>query len=284
MTSLENVVPAQCSLGEGPVWHAGEQKLYWVDLLENTVRTYHPESDEHTVMTFPDMMCALAIRASGGFVVATRKSFAFWDGHSEHVEPIIEIETDIPENRFNDGAVDPQGRFWVGTMGPDYGGNLYRLNHDLTVDHMETGISTSNGIGWTPDGTIMYYTDSDPRTIYMYDFDGETGDISNRRNFLHNPNVPGVPDGMTVDSEGYIWSARWDGYNITRYTPTGEVDRIVEIPVAKVTSATFGGPDLRDLYITCALGQTPRTEQPQAGDVFRLRVDVPGLPEPIFRG
>lgn len=287
MSTVEHVLAAQCTLGEGPVWHATEQKLYWVDIPEGKVHTYHPESGAHQSFKLSDTMAALGICANGGFVVADRKRFAFWDGSSEDLDPIVEVESDIPQNRFNDGAMDPQGRFWVGTMGPDFGGSLYRLNHDLSINKMETNVSTSNGMGWSPDGTIMYYTDSDTHTIYAYDYDGETGAITNRRDFLHNPDKPGVPDGMTVDSEGCIWTARWDGFNLTRYTPDGEVDRVVELPVARITSCTFGGPDLRDLYITCAdngLTAEQRAAQPLAGDIFKLRVDVPGQPEPVFKG
>lgn len=290
MATVERVVESQCILGEGPVWHSDEQKLYWVDIKGKAIHTYHPDSDHHHVFQFEEYIAALAIRQQGGFIVAGQKYLHTWDGQSQALTPIIEVEPDQPGNRFNDGAVDKQGRFWIGTM-PDAErtptGNLYRLDPDLSLHHVVSDVYISNGIGWPLDDSIMYYTDSFPRAIYAYDFDDATGDISNRRTFLHTPNLPGVPDGMTVDSENHIWTARWDGYNVTRYTPDGEVVQVIELPTAHITSVTFGGPDLRDLYITSAkdeLTDKQLANEPQAGDVFRVRVDVPGQPEPRFMG
>ncbi|MCB9460563.1 MAG: SMP-30/gluconolactonase/LRE family protein [Anaerolineaceae bacterium] len=290
MTSVEHVVASQCILGEGPVWHSDEQKLYWVDIKGKAIHTYQPDSGSHHVFQFGEYIAALAIRRQGGFIVAGQKHLHSWDGHSETLTPIIEVEPDLPENRFNDGAVDKQGRFWIGTM-PDIErtptGNLYRLDPDLTLHHMVSGVYISNGIGWPLDDHIMYYTDSIPKAIYTYDFDAATGSISNRGYFLHTPDLPGVPDGMTVDSENHIWTARWDGYNVTRYSPEGEVVQVIDLPTAHITSVTFGGPDLRDLYITSAKDELTADQlanEPMAGDLFRVRVDVPGQPEPRFAG
>jgi sugar lactone lactonase YvrE len=152
---------------------------------------------------------------------------------------------------------------------------------------METGLTISNGIGWSPDNKTMYFTDSMPRTIYAYDFDPITGAIENRRSFIHTPDEPGVPDGLTVDSEGFIWSARWDGWKITRYDPDGKLEREIEVSAQRPTSCTFGGPDLDELYVTSAsvgMDWMDRVKQPAAGNLFRIRVDVKGLPEPKFAG
>ena len=284
MTDVEHVLAVNCELGEGPIWNIQEQKLYWVDILQNTIHTYHPESNAHQATYFEDHVCAMGFRKSGGMVLATRKHFALWDDDLQTVE---ELEPDLTNNRFNDGAVDRQGRFWAGTMNPSSPmGNLYRLNHDLTVEKMVTDVTISNGIGWSLDNKTMYFTDSPLRTIYAYDFDPETGYISNKRVFILTDDM-GVPDGLTVDSEGYIWSARYGGAKVVRYSPAGEYDREITLPVEKVTSVTLGGPDLRDLYITSAWeGYTEGElqEHPMAGDIFRVRVDVPGLPEPYFEG
>lgn len=288
MNEVEHVLSVNCQLGEGPIWNSREQNLYWVDIEKNTIHTWHPESGAHQTTVFTDAVCAMGFRKKGGLVLATRKHFAFWDGVSDAFETFYDVEADQPENRFNDGAVDRQGRFWAGTMHPSAAScSLYRLNPDLTVDTMVGGVQISNGIGWSPDNRTMYYTDSPIHTIYAFDFDAASGAIANRRVHIHTPGQPGVPDGLTVDSEGFIWGARWDGYRITRYTPAGKEDRVIELPIARVTSLTFGGPDLKDLYITSAwsgFSEDERRKSPLAGDLFRVSVDVPGLPEPYFAG
>jgi sugar lactone lactonase YvrE len=152
---------------------------------------------------------------------------------------------------------------------------------------METGVTVANGIGWSPDNKTMYFTDSAPKIIYAYDFDPSTGAIENRRNFMHTPDEPGVPDGLAVDSEGFIWSARWDGWKITRYDLEGKVEREIPVPVGRPTSCAFGGPGLKNLYITSArvgLSETELREQPLAGDLFVLETDVKGMIEPKFLG
>ncbi len=288
MFTAENVLALGCKLGEGPIWNHREQKLYFVDILQNTIHRYHPASDVHEKTVFDVETCAMGFRKNGGLVVATKKHIAYWDGESTNLDYLLEKEADWPDNRFNDGATDRQGRFWIGTMNSNNPvGNLYRFDPDQRISTMETGVQISNGIGWSPDNAIMYYTDSPLKTIYAYDFDAATGAISNRRNHIHTPDEAGTPDGMTVDSEGYIWSARWGGYNVTRYAPDGSVDRVVEVPAEKVTSVAFGGPDFTDLYVTSAWvghSEEQRAKDTQAGDLFRIKVDVPGLPEPDFAG
>lgn len=288
MFTAEHVLAVNCHLGEGPIWDHNEQKLYWVDIFQNTIHTYHPESKKHETNHFNDHICAMGLRAKGGMVLATRKHFAFWDGQSSELEYIHKVEADMPENRFNDGAVDRQGRFWAGTMhSTNPSCSLYRLDANLTVSKQQTGVTISNGIGWSPDSKTMYHTDSPLKMIYAYDFNAETGAISNRRPHIHTPDEQGVPDGLTIDSEGYLWSARWGGYNVTRYTPDGHVDRIVEIPVEKVTSVSLGGENLTDLYVTTAragYSDNELEQYPQAGDLFRIAVEVPGLPEVDFAG
>lgn len=287
MTTVEHVLSVQCHLGEGPLWSARDQRLYWVDAFAKVVHSYHPESGAHQTYTFDDWVTCIAIRKSGGFALAMRRRLVFWDGTSAVVETVGEPFTaDKPDMRFNDGAVDPAGRFWIGgvTMG-EYAAPLLRLDPDLSIHEMDRGFSVSNGIGWTPDRKTMLFTDSPPRKIYAYDYDLSTGAIANRRIFAKIPESLGVPDGLTIDSAGFTWSAHWDGWRLTRYAPDGSIDRIVPLPVARVTSCIFGGPDLTDLYITSAApGENDTAHQPYAGDLFRLRVDVPGQPEPEFAG
>lgn len=217
----------------------------------------------------------------------TRQSYCQNTVRSIKLEFIADPEADKPEARFNDGAVDRQGRFWAGTISEGFANSLYRLDPDGTVQKMETGIGISNGIGWSPDNKTMYFTDTPARVIYAYDFDLATGAIENRRTFVQVPEEEGFPDGLTVDSEGFIWSAHWDGWKITRYDPTGKVEREIQVLVQRPTSCTFGGAELNELYLTSAsvgLSQAALKDQPLAGDLFRLKVEVKGLEEPKYLG
>ncbi|NLG98989.1 MAG: SMP-30/gluconolactonase/LRE family protein [Chloroflexi bacterium] len=290
MVELEHLVASQSKLGEGPVWHPQEQALYWLDILQGRLHRYDSYSHGHVVVELGMVVSAMGIRQNGGMVMATKKGFAFWDPTSGRFDFIDNPDPDESDNvRFNDGKTDRQGRFWAGKMGGSGSNSLFRLDPDCSTHRMENGISTSNGLGWSPDNRLMYFTDSDAKVIYVYDFDPQTGEISRRRDFAHIPDDPreGLPDGLAVDSQGYIWSARWGGWKIVRYAPDGSIDREIPMPVEFPTSCTFGGPDLTDLYITSAWVEVQpgkRGEQPMAGDVFRLKTEVQGLPEPYFMG
>jgi sugar lactone lactonase YvrE len=199
-------------------------------------------------------------------------------------------DPDASENdevRFNDGKTDPTGRFWAGKMGGGFSNSLYRLDPDRSIHRMESGIGVSNGLGWSPDLKTFYYTDSPAGTIYAYDYDPVSGAIDRRRNFAVVPEGGGSPDGLAVDAEGCIWSARWGGWKVVRYAPDGQVMAEIAMPVELPTSCAFGGPNLDDLYITSAYVAVPadrRSAQPLAGDLFRIRPGVHGLPEPKFQG
>ena len=164
--------------------------------------------------------------------------------------------------------------------------SLYRLDSDGSLHTMEGGLTIANGMGWSPDGKTMYLTDTRRHLIYAYDFDGATGSISNRRNFVQVPVDDGFPDGLTVDSKGFVWSARWAGSCIVRYDPDGKLERKVELPASHVTCCAFGGPDLTDLYITTAWNEMSDEEharEPLAGDLFRLRTGIKGVAQPKFQ-
>ncbi|MBC6954916.1 MAG: SMP-30/gluconolactonase/LRE family protein [Chloroflexi bacterium] len=287
MTAVEHVLPVKCRLGEGPLWSARDQQLYWVDAFAGIVHSYHPASGAHQSTVFDDWVTCIAIRKSGGFVLAMRRKLAYWDGSSAGVETLAEpFPADKPEMRFNDGAVDPAGRFWIGGVtANEYAAPLLRFDADHSVHEMDSGFSVSNGIAWSPDRKTMLFTDSPPRKIYAYHYDLASGAIRGRRVFADVPTSLGVPDGLTIDSAGYVWSAHWDGWRLTRYAPDGSIDRVVPLPVARVTSCIFGGPNLTDLYITSAApAENDSMPQPYAGNLFRLQVDVPGQPEPEFAG
>lgn len=293
MTEAERVVVSQSKLGEGPLWSASEQALYWVDIHQQRIERYLPASGNHDVFSFDVPVTALGFRASGGFVAAAAKGFAFAQLTRKQPDIVAPIEPEKPYNRFNDGAVDPQGRFWAGTMyeGPETKdpteGRLYRLDPDCSVHLMQTGLTISNGLGWSPDLKTMYLTDTLRRQIYAYDYDEAAGAIDRKRVFVDSAAEPGFPDGLTIDSEGYIWSARWSGWKVIRYDPAGKVEREVRLPVECPTSCAFGGPGLTDLYITSAwtaLSEEQRRQQPMAGDLFCLQTNIKGRKPWQFAG
>jgi len=290
MTTVEHILPCRNKLGEGGLWSVEEQRLYWVDIRNNSFSRFDPASDKQEVFQVGQSIGVLALRASGGFVMATRKGFAFWDEQQRELAYIAQPYGDDPDLRFNDGAVDARGRFWAGSMSDEElpeKGILYRLDPDGSVHEMIRKVSVSNGVGWSPDNTIMYYTDSHPsvRTIYAYDYDLESGTIANGRIFSANADDKGTPDGLTVDSEGFVWSAFWDGAKIIRFDPAGQIERIIKMPVLRPTSCVFGGADLTELYITSAgVNEADRAEYPLSGDLFRIKTGIKGQPKYKFGG
>jgi sugar lactone lactonase YvrE len=292
MELIENVVKSQNKLGEGPLWGVAEQTLYWLDIHQNQVERYQPEKGLHQTTTLDLAITVLGLREQGGFVFASNRGFGFWDGSSRSYDLVGNPEDDKPYHRFNDGSVDPLGRFWAGTMyeGPEVDevpeGRLYRLDSNHRIKLMETGLTISNGIDWSPDQRTMYLTDTLRRTIYAYEFDPASGGIANRRVFIQAKQTDGFPDGLTVDSQGFIWSAFWGGWKVCRFDPQGNLERTLHMPVEYPTCMAFGGMDLNDLYITSAwtaLSEEQRHAQPEAGDLFRIRLDISGLPAYRFK-
>jgi sugar lactone lactonase YvrE len=288
MVSLEQVLHIQNQLGEGPRWNIKEQTLYWVDIDGHCFYTLAVGSNDPQKHPVGLPLGALAFRASGGLVLATEHGFAFWEKDGQKLQFFADPEKGKPDARFNDGVVDRHGRFWAGTM-TEKGAtsSLYRLDPDLSVHLMETGITISNGLGWDPTNSRMYLTDSLRHSIYVYDFKPETGEISNRRFFFHSEEEPGVPDGMTIDRDGFIWSAFCGGGQIIRFDPDGKIERRLTIPTQYVTACIFAGKDLNELYITTSkslLAPESRPQQPMAGDLFRLVTDFQGFPEEKFAG
>ncbi|HEX4203495.1 MAG TPA: SMP-30/gluconolactonase/LRE family protein [Ktedonobacteraceae bacterium] len=291
MNEIEHILPVRNKLGEGPVWSIEEQKLYWVDITSGTYSRYDPAAGSYETFNIGVPLGVLALRERGGLVMATKKGFAFWDEQQKVLDFIAQPEADRPYMSFNDGAVDCRGRFWAGTKSeapePQPEGTLYRLDPDLSLHSMVSGVGISNGIGWSPDNTIMYFTDSPRHIIYAYDFAEESGAISNQRTFAYTPDEPYEPDGLAVDSEGYVWSACWDAAKIIRYAPSGAVDNVIQVPALRPTSCVFGGQSLDELYITSSvdhLNDEQRTQYPYSGDLFRLKAGVKGLPKYRFAG
>lgn len=285
------LVDARAMLGEGPCWHAEEQKLYWVDIVGQQLHCYDPETGNDNVWNLPEPVGCAVPRKSGGIVVAFKNSLAFLDLKTGALETVATVENAHEEMRFNDGKCDPAGRFWAGTMGGrSHGpiGKLYCLDTNLTLRVMETGITTSNGLTWNPDATVMYYIDTPTRQVAAYDFDGDSGAISGKRIVIKVPESVGFPDGMTSDQEGMLWIAMWGGWKVTRWNPhSGELLATYETPVRNTSSCCFGGSSLQDLYITSA--RTGNTEdelaaQPQAGGLFHLHTNVQGMETFLFGG
>ena len=277
-------------LGEGPVWHPGERRLYFVDIKGKAVHRCDPGSGVRASFLLPEEPGCVALRARGGLVVALRSGLSFFDPGSGSVAKIASPEANIPGNRFNDGKCDRRGRFFVGTMDDaetDPTGSLYCLFPDLRLKRLLGGFVVPNGIGWSPDDRIMYLTDSVNRTILAFSYAPDTGDIADRRVFATVADDAGYPDGLTVDSEGCVWSAHWDGWRVTRYDPDGNIDRVVRLPVPRPTSCAFGGSALDKLYVTSAstgLSAAQLAAAPLSGSVFELDVDATGLPASFFRG
>jgi sugar lactone lactonase YvrE len=289
---VEHVLSVNSELGEGPIWSAEEQALYWVDIRGKKFNRLFVKTGQHESFEVGQMLGVLALRAKGGLVLGVQSGFAFWDWQTKKLEMINDPENGRTDMRFNDGKVDPQGRFWAGSMNlkPEVGkaeGSLYRLDPDGSVHKMETGLAISNGLGWSPDRKTMYLTDSLRHVIYAYDYDAATGNIENRRDFIKSEDEWGVPDGLTVDSEGGIWSARWGGWKVDHYGPDGKKIEEIKVPVECPTSCTFGGENLDELYITSCwenFSSEQRQKQPQAGDIFRYRAGVKGQENTAFAG
>jgi sugar lactone lactonase YvrE len=288
--SAELVLDARSELGEGPCWDPIHDRLIWVDITRALVHFYEPSSGRDTALDVGQPVGCAARRASGGLILGLRDGFALLDSPASKVELVASVEHANDLNRMNDGKCDPQGRFWAGTMAFDStsgAGALYRFDLEHGAVPIVTSTTVSNGIDWSPDERTMYYVDSGAHSVDAFDWDGEHGTIGNRRPLIEIQESEGVPDGMTVDADGYLWVAIWDGWAVRRYAPDGTLDRVVEIPVARVTSCVFGGPDLSDLYVTSAsigLDERDIKRQPHAGGLFRVRTGIRGRHGNVFAG
>lgn len=207
MRQAEHVLSVRNELGEGPIWHASEQALYWTDIERSLYYRFHPATAAYETVPVGQKVGALAFRESGGFVMAAEHGFALWQPEAKRLELFGKVMEGENPVGFNDGAVDTRGRFWAGTLTGESDNSLYRLDPDGSVRLMDTGFGVPNGIGWSPDDQTMYFTDSSTSTIYAYTFEPATGRIGQRRVLVDSSNRPGVPDGLTVDAKGYIWSA-----------------------------------------------------------------------------
>ncbi|WP_049894105.1 SMP-30/gluconolactonase/LRE family protein [Salinarchaeum sp. Harcht-Bsk1] len=278
----ERAVDSHSLTGEGPMWHPDEQVLYWVDIPDGELFRYDPEAGENElVYDDPDAIGGYTIQADGSLLL-------FEDsGRVEHFDDgeaavVIEALPGEAESRFNDVIADPEGRVFAGTMPTDdHLGSLYRLDTHGSIGRVYEDVDVPNGMGFAPDRETMYFAESEARLVHQFDYDADSGAIDEVDPFIE-VDGPEVPDGLTVDGEGDVWIAFWDGGRVGRYAPDGVEREVVEFPAKKVSSITFGGEDYEDAYVTTALGEDGNAREEEgdgAGSLFRFEPGVSGVPE-----
>lgn len=286
--SIENVLTARARLGECPVWDADRQKLYWVDVYNHRVHQFDPATGNDIYFDTGDVVSAIVLAGNDRLLIALGDRIAFLSTVTGKVTTLYQAEFPHPDTRFNDGKCDSQGRFWIGSVSemPEQA-ELYRYDPDGSLQVMETGLTISNGLGWSPDGATFYLTDSAQRRIYAYDFEAEAGNISDRRVLVDLSDEIVEPDGLAIDVQGNLWSALWNGWGIACFDATGKEILRVKLPVQRPTSVTFGGTHLTDLYITSAsvgLSQKEIQQGFNAGDLFRFSTQFSGTSTQPFLG
>lgn len=287
-SSVQCVADVHAVLGEGPVWVARETALYWLDIKGLKIFRLSDDGQFEEWAT-PLRVGSLAPRKSGGFIGGTEGGIAFIDPAADRFELVAKPEENLPDNRFNDGKVDRRGRFWAGSMDDTEQhstGTLYCVGPDLSWEAVDGEYKVTNGPAFSPSGDIMYHNDSARQVVYAFDMDS-SGRPGGRRVFMQFGPGDGYPDGMTVDAEGCLWIAFWDGWAVRRYSPGGDWLQTVRMPVARPTSCAFGGRDLDRLYITSAsigLDESALQMQPNAGGLFMITPDVRGLADAPFAG
>lgn len=276
----EVIADYYCQCGENPLWHPSEQRLYWIDIDLGRLFWYEPATGRHQMCFEGEVIGGFTLQADGALLLfMARGAVKVWrDGNL--AETLIDEIPDERDSRFNDVIADPAGRVFCGTMStPDRLGRLYRLDPDGALTLVVDQVGCSNGLGFTPDRKCLYHTDSHAREIYRYDYDEESGAITNRRVFVKTPEGEGGPDGMTVDAEGYVWCAKWNGSCLIRFTPEGIEERRIAFPAKKVSSVAFGGKDYTELFVTTASRGDRAIEGAGAGALFRLATGIRGVPE-----
>ncbi|QTH43692.1 SMP-30/gluconolactonase/LRE family protein [Cohnella sp. LGH] len=287
---LELILDAKAILGEGPCWDEALNGLWWVDIPEKKLHFFDPGTGLNRTIQLEQQIGAVAPRSTESLIVALQDGIYELDLRTCRLQRRAKLE-ERADNRFNDGKCDPAGRLWAGTlnMGGEKGaGALYRLNPDRSLEAVKTGVSVSNGLGWSPDLKKMYWIDSPTKEVTEFDYDPVSGSIDRPRTVVRFREGQGVPDGMTTDEEGMLWIAHWDGGQVSRWNPqTGEMLQSIPAPAPRVTSCVFGGPDRRDLYVTTArirMDQRTLQQYPLSGGLFRVRTQVKGMRTYAFKG
>ena len=279
--------------GEGPLWYAEDGVLYWIDQVDPAIHRFDPMTGDNETKVLDAGLGAIALRAGGGLVVVYNDGVALLDPDTGAIDRVTGAVPERTDTTFNDAKCDPAGRLWIGTYHEEQParpvGGIFRLDADLSLHKMADDIRSGNGLGWSPDGRTFYMADTQAHVILAFDFDVDDGAISDRRVFAEvaQRTPTDRPDGMTVDSEGFVWSAHWAGWRVTRYTPDGRIDRELAMPVNAASSCGFGGAELETLFITTPsddLDAMALAEQPLAGSLFAIDVGVKGLPDARFAG
>jgi sugar lactone lactonase YvrE len=272
---LEIALQHNCLLGEGPVWDARNQVICWIDVLKGKVYELEPGTRSLKTITTHQVIGSIALCEDGDFLGAFQNGFGFINRHTGLVDFFSDPEHHLPENRFNDGKCDPAGRFWAGTMSiseAPCAGAVYVVEADLSISRKISGTTISNGMAWSPDQRMFYFIDSPTGRVVSYNYDKQSGEISGLQTVIAFTEGDGFPDGMTIDEEGMLWIAHWNGWQVSRWNAeTGEKLFSIRLPVANVSSCTFGGENLQDLYITTArkgLSAMEVKAQPLAGSLF----------------
>ena len=293
MNKAELFIDCKNKLGEGITWDNDNQTLYWLDIpMPSKLYKYSLEINNTLQFDMPEMITAMAIRPNNDVLIASHHGINNFNTTNKKFSKILDLEPEKPYNRCNDGAADFLGNFWVGTMqnniAPDGSdieitkdsGSIYSIDKDLKVTNHVNDIGISNTFAWSPSNDKFYFTDTLTGVIDVYDYNHNENKILNKREFVKFDR--GYPDGSTVDSEGFLWSCRWSGSCVVRFDPNGKLDTVIELPVPNVTSCTFGGSDLKTLFITTArMGMTEEelNSNPLAGSVFAYNASVKGKPD-----
>jgi sugar lactone lactonase YvrE len=294
---IERIEAPRCDGGESPLWDARAQVLWFIDNTGQKVHRHHPGTGANASWDMPNIVTALALRESGGVVVALRSGLHALDVETGALELLAPLP-DPPPFVFNDGKADPRGRFVVGASttkfaNPQPEGGVYCLDPDHTLRLLDTGIHFSNGNCWSPDYKLFYFSDSFTAITYAFDYDLETGALANRRRFADTSELGGVPDGATTDRDGLLWMAIFRGAKVVAFRPDGRIERIIETPVRLPSAVMFGGPDLDLLYlttiardvVTAAQGGPAQAPEAAAGYVHVIEgLGARGLPEPRYAG
>lgn len=277
-------------VGEGPVWLDRTQALLWTDIAGSALFLTYPDGRGTQRFATPENIAALAPRSRGGYVAATFTGLHVVDPDLAHWEALPTPRTDRLHNRFNDGKCDARGRLWLTSTHVnerERTGALHVIHPDGHAECVLDDLVLGNGLDWSPDGHTMYVTDSVDGVIWAFDFEAERCTLANRRALIRTAPGRGMPDGLCVDTEGYLWSANWGGHSVTRHTPGGRIDSIVRLPVSRPTSCAFGGLGMHTLLVTSAslgLSDLERQSEPDAGGVFALRTACTGRLPHAFAG
>jgi D-xylonolactonase len=287
VTTPRQVLALGAQLGEGPVWVANDDALWFVDVAGCRLHRYQPDAAQHRVWAAAEKISFIVPLRDGGYMAGLKSGLHRFDSRSGTFTHVAAPEAHLTENRLNDACVGPRGDLWFGSMHDAMtqpSGALYRLDRDGRITQLDTGYVVTNGPAFSPDGGTFYHTDSSRRLVYAFDC-GPSGALSNKRVFIEIEKEAGFPDGTAVDAEGCLWVALWEGWAVRRYSPRGELLATVRFPCAKVTKVAFGGRDNCMVYATTAwegLSAKEREAQPQAGDLFGFRAAVPGMPSPML--